>query len=87
MSRIRYRLGASYTTPYYNINNHEGPKELSVSAGFGIPIINTLNNRSVLNVSGQWVHLSGDGLITENTFRLNIGITFNERWFMKWKVE
>ena len=87
MSRIRYRLGTSYTTPYYNINGKTGPKELSVSAGFGIPIINAFNNRSLLNVSAQWAHLSGDGLLTENTFRINIGITFNERWFMKWKVE
>jgi hypothetical protein len=26
-------------------------------------------------------------MITENTFRINIGMTFNERWFAKWKVE
>ena len=24
---------------------------------------------------------------SENTFRINIGLTFNERWFAKWKVE
>ena len=87
LSRIRYRFGASYTSSYYKVNNYNGPKETSVSAGFGIPIINSFNNRSMLNVSGQWVHLSGDGLLTENTFRINIGVTFNERWFMKWKVE
>ena len=45
------------------------------------------NNRSVVNVSGQWVRSSADNFITENTFRINIGITFNERWFMKWKVD
>jgi len=26
-------------------------------------------------------------LITENSFRINIGLTFNERWFAKWKVD
>jgi len=41
----------------------------------------------VLNISGQWVHSSAKGMITENTFRINIGLTFNERWFMKWKVD
>ena len=84
---IRFRAGAAYSTPYYYINGQEGPKEISVSAGFGIPITNLWNNRSLLNVSGQWVRTQASGLINENTFRINVGITFNERWFMKWKVE
>ena len=84
--RVHYRLGASYATPYYNIGNTEGPKELSVGGGFGIPIANSYNNRSVLNISAQWVHASTDKL-TENSFRINLGLTFNERWFAKWKVE
>ena len=84
---VRYRMGAGYATPYYNINGQDGPKELQLSAGVGIPIMNGYNNRSILNVSVQWQHRSADNLITENTFRLNIGITFNERWFSKMKVE
>ena len=87
LGRIHYRAGASYATSYQKINGLDGPKELSVSAGFGIPIMNGWNNRSILNISGQWVHQSAKSLITENTFRINIGLTFNERWFMKWKVE
>lgn len=86
LKRIRYRAGASYVTPYYKVNGQDGPKELSVSAGFGIPIVNSYNNRSILNISGQWVHSSAKGLLTENTFRINIGLTFNENWFSKWKV-
>ena len=60
---------------------------MDIAKHFGIPIINGFNNRSVLNISGQWVKRSADNLITENTFRINIGLTFNERWFAKWKVE
>ena len=85
--RIAFRMGASYATPYLNINGKDGPKEISVSAGLGIPIINVWNNRSTLNISGQWVRMDASNLITENTFRINVGITFNERWFMKWKVD
>ena len=85
--RMRYRAGVSYATPYTTINGADGPKEYSASLGFGIPIINSINNRSFLNVSAQWVHRTATGLITENTFRINIGITFNERWFQKFKVE
>jgi hypothetical protein len=85
--RMHYRLGASYATPYYNIGTHDGPKELTLSAGLGIPIINSWNTRSTVNISAQWVHTSAKDLITENSFRINIGITFNERWFAKWKVD
>jgi hypothetical protein len=85
--RIRFRVGASYTTPYLNINEHEGPKEIGVSAGLGIPLVNGWNNRSILNISGQWVRRQANSLLKEDVFRINIGITFNERWFMKWKVD
>ena len=53
---------------------------------FGIPIVNAYNNRSLLNISAQWVRQDSKVFITENTFRINIGLTFNERWFAKWKV-
>ena len=85
--RIRFRAGASYATPYLLINGKDGPKEISVSAGFGIPLVNVWNNRSVLNVSAQWVRNDASSMLRENTFRINLGITFNERWFMKWKVD
>lgn len=85
--RMHYRAGVSYSTPYYYINGHNGPKELSASIGFGIPIINGYNNRSILNISGQWVRRSAVNFITENSFRINIGLTFNERWFAQWKVQ
>jgi hypothetical protein len=86
-SHVHYRFGVSYATPYYNVNGVKGPREFSVSAGFGIPLVNSWNNRSTLNISAQWVNRSADNLIRENTFRINIGLTFNERWFAKWKVD
>lgn len=85
--RLRFRLGTSYSTPYITVNGADGPKEFSVSGGIGIPIINGWENRSMLNISGQWVRSSAQDLIKENTFRLTIGIIFNERWFAKWKVD
>ena len=87
-NRIRYRLGVSYLTPYYKIkDNVDGPKQYSATIGFGIPIQNQINARSYVNISAQWVRQSVDNLLKENTFRINIGITFNEKWFAKWKVE
>ncbi len=86
-NRIHYRGGLSYATPYYNIGGNKGPKEITLSGGFAIPLTNSWNNRSVLNITAQWVHLSAQDFIKENTFRLTIGLTFNERWFAKWKVD
>lgn len=85
--RMHYRAGVSYATPYYNIRGQNGPTELTLSAGVSIPVINTWNNRSSLTISAQWVHNSAKDFVTENTFRINIGLTFNERWFAKWKVD
>lgn len=85
--RVRYRIGAGYTTPYYYINSGDGPKEYHVSLGFGIPIINNYNHRSILNISAEWNRRSATNLVKENTFRINVGLTFNERWFAKWKVD
>ena len=87
LNRVNYRIGAGYATPYYKINGQNGPKELSVSAGFGFPIQNGWNGRSMLSITGQWVQTSAKGLLKENAFRLTIGMTFNERWFQKWKVQ
>lgn len=87
LQRVRYRAGVGMATPYYKINGQDGPKELSASIGFGIPIMNSYNGRSVLNISGQIVNRQADNLIKETMFRLNIGLTFNERWFAKWKVD
>ena len=87
LQRVRYRVGVGMATPYYYINGKEGPKELSASIGFGIPIMNGYNGRSMLNISGQVVNRSADNMIKDTMLRLNIGLTFNERWFAKWKVE
>ena len=86
-NRIHYRAGVSYATPYIKVYGNDGPTEMSASIGFGIPIINPYNNRSFLNVSAQWVHSTAKNYIKENVFRINVGLTFNELWFKKWKLE
>ena len=82
IKRIYYRFGASYATPYYKINGVNGPREIGVTAGVGLPLSNKISSRSYINVSFQWLNVSADSpsLITENYLRLNIGITFNEKW-------
>ncbi len=86
---IQYRVGVSYASPYFKVNGSDGPKSYTVSAGVGLPVSNRYNQHNVLNVSLQWEHVKPSvvGMIKENYLRLSIGLTFNERWFMKWKVD
>ena len=84
--RVRYRMGAYYSTPYAKVDGKDGANEYGVSLGFGLPIF---QSKSVLNISGQYVKVSPKvkGMLEENSLRINVGLTFNERWFMKWKVD
>lgn len=88
-SRVRYRAGFSIGDSYTRIDGHDGPKSYSASIGAAVPIINRYNNRSFINVSAQYerVEPQAPGQLTENYIRLNLGISFNERWFQKWKVQ
>jgi hypothetical protein len=85
---VRYRIGFHYAEPYAKVNGKEGAREYGASIGFGLPIF-AFRGRSMLNISGQYVKVSPKvkGMLEENYLRLNIGLTFNERWFMKYKVE
>lgn len=86
LAHIKYRVGAYYSLPYYKINGVRAAKEFGVTAGFGLPIPRT---RSLVSVSAQYVRTKGQeaSFLDENTLRLCIGITFNERWFFKRKVD
>lgn len=86
---IRYRLGASYSTPYLVVNGQDGPKEFRTTAGVGLPLrTRKMSGRSTLNISAEWMQRrpSMPGMIKENYMLLNVGVTFNEQWFMKWKI-
>lgn len=102
ISRICYRAGAYYASPYQRIgldNNTmlDGPAQYGITAGVGLPIANGITRQVVLNVySPSYVNIglewarrkaSSTQLISENVFRINIGITFNELWFQKWKFK
>ena len=93
MRRINYRIGAYYSTPYLLIPMNgqalDGPAEYGITAGIGLPITNKYNNRSYVNVGVGWSRrdASAAGLIDDNILSVHIGITFNERWFMKWQFK
>lgn len=87
LSRIRYRAGAYYYSSYMKLPEYDGPKEWGVSAGFGLPL-HLFQRNTVLSITGQYVRVlpSVKGMLSENRFVLKLGLTFNEHWFMKWRV-
>lgn len=86
LSHIKYRFGGYYSTPYYKIDGKRAAREYGVTAGFGLPVP---RSRSILSISGQFVRMKGmeTNFVNENIFRLSIGMTINEGWFFKRKVE
>ncbi len=89
LKRIQYRAGMNFSTPLFKINGQNGPVEFRMGAGVGLPITNKLNNRSVVNVGFSWLRRSagGTGMVKEDYLLINLGMTFNERWFVKYKIE
>lgn len=87
--RARYRAGIHYATAHYTAAGNPGPTEYGATVGIGLPIMNRWNGKSIVNISGQYIHIrpNAPGMITENTLRINIGLSFNETWFNKWKVQ
>ena len=71
------------------VNGQDGPSEYALTAGVGLPISNNINKGTIVNVGVQWMRRnpSVSQMITENYFMLNLGVTVNERWFMKFKIQ
>jgi hypothetical protein len=87
LKSVRYRLGAYYTTPYYKAENGKrASREYGISGGLGLPLPRT---RSLVSLTAQYIHVEGlqEGMLNENIFRVSIGVTFNEHWFFKRKVD
>ena len=89
--QIKYRAGVYYSRPYVKVNGQEAAREYGVGAGLTFPISSRwgwMTQRSIISVSGEWVKIDPQikGVLTENYLRLSVGLTFNERWFVKQKV-
>lgn len=88
LSHIKYRLGGYYTTPYYKLDNYNerASREYGVTAGFGLPLP---RSRSIISLTAQFARVEAlvPTAVTENIIRLSVGLTINERWFFKRKVD
>lgn len=90
LKRCTYNFGGYYQQPYYSMNDgRKGPSEFGASAGITLPFSLAYNSMTLVHLSGSYVRVqpSAPGMITENYMMLSLGVSFRERWFMKWLVE
>ena len=87
--RTSYQVGLNFSQSYFKVGDSMGPMQFGVSAGFTLPFNTSYNSISNLHVSGEYIRVQpmSKGMISENYIRINIGVTFMERWFMKLMVD
>jgi hypothetical protein len=83
LARVRYRLGFSYGKTYLQLRGLD-LNEYSLSFGFGFPL---RGMKTQLNLGGQYgvMGTTEQGLIKESYFRVIIGFSLYDRWFVKRK--
>ncbi|GIV28431.1 MAG: membrane protein [Bacteroidia bacterium] len=85
-NKVIYRWGAGYNSGYQVFQNKSIPL-YSISAGVSLPM-GLYRSFSALHLSFQY-QMKGqkDFILRENIFKIHIGITLNDRWFIKYKYD
>ncbi len=84
LSRVTYRAGLRYDYTGIVVNDKE-IQNFGITFGLGLPLGGSFSN---LNVGFEWGKrgTTAAGLIEENYFKVNVGVSFNDRWFQKRKI-
>jgi long-subunit fatty acid transport protein len=85
LKRVEYRAGFRYEQSNIIINNN-GVDMMGISAGLGLPMG---KSRSKVNVSFEYLKRgsTSNSLIQEDYFRFILGITFADRWFVRYRYD
>ncbi len=79
--RVTYRGGLNYQNTGLVING-KSIKEQNISLGLGLPLTGTFSNLNIgFEFGKRGTRLAG--LIQENYTNLSIGLSFNDKWFVK----
>lgn len=85
--RVNYRMGLNYQTGYVQVNNTL-IESYSISAGLGLPVgVGRLSSMVHLGATYGKMGTTQNGLIMENFWRFNIGFTFSDKWFQKFRYD
>jgi hypothetical protein len=82
--RVTYRAGLRYDYTGIVVNEKE-IENFGITFGLGLPLGGSFSN---LNLGFEWGKrgTTAAGLIEEKYFRVNVGVSFNDRWFQKRKI-
>lgn len=91
MSATQYRFGARYYNTYLELNNTR-LTEMSVNFGMSFPLpyrtrLGEPVSRVTLNVEAGQRGTTSAGLLKESYIRASIGLTINDRWFARYKLD
>jgi hypothetical protein len=83
LARIHYRLGFNYGKTYLNLRGQD-LNEYAITFGFGLPL---RGMKTMLNLGGVYGvrGTTSEKLIRESYFKIIVGFTIYERWFVKRK--
>jgi hypothetical protein len=81
--RMQYQLGAYFEKSNLVINGKK-IREMGATAGLILPL---KNNYTQIFVSADLGRRGGAGLINENFVRINLGVSVNQLWFIKWAYQ
>ncbi len=94
-SQLKYRAGVRFEKTPYTVNG-EQINEFGINFGFGIPIVKNFQNEEGF-IEFKGVHsfnfgfevgsrgTTSNNLVRENFFRFNLGLSLNDKWFVKRK--
>jgi hypothetical protein len=88
LSTVTYRAGFHYGQTYLSLRN-EALKDYGISFGFGLPLRTTRNTKNEVNIGFEFGKRGTleSNLIEENYFRFKVGVTLNDKWFTKRKID
>ena len=88
-ARVSYRLGVNFGPDYVKLQDENLP-QFGFSAGFGLPVRkgNYSNQFSLINLGFEYGKRGNtSNPLRENLFRISLGFTFSDLWFIKRKYE
>jgi hypothetical protein len=83
LSRIHYRIGFTFNKTYLVLRGQQ-LNEYAISAGFGLPLRGI---KTMVNLAFQYGNrgTTAQNLIQESYFKVVVGFSIYERWFVKRK--
>ena len=84
-SRMVYRGGIRYENTGLVIDNNS-IKDAALTLGLGMPLRGTFSNVNIGFELGNR-GTKNSGLVNENYMNFNIGLSLNDRWFVKRKYD